>query len=285
MSVTQCVSLVGNPKSTAKNLRRRRNYPQDKGYAEAGNKVGGSKTETAGAQDVARLYPDGKRLLKPGRNPSMAHAPRAGKEVFCRDWNIRGGCGRGDKCDREHDSVSDRNLQWTFAAEMIRRGGNTKRPTRVAPENIDGMVHQLRESNKRTHGGQPMIPSKAWWQKTAGANSESPGERPENGRGESGWKVTKRELEWDTLAHVGGKVPLSSPIGEGGADESSLHRNQSKPGQSEPNSYIPMEVLPDTGGGKTENPDLTIVVWGKADDVRRNGNPAAPEHPGDVQEC
>ena len=51
-------------------------------------------TLTDGAQDVTRLYPDGKRFLKPERNLSMAHAPRAGKEVFCWDWNIHGGCAR-----------------------------------------------------------------------------------------------------------------------------------------------------------------------------------------------
>ena len=54
------------------------------GIAEAKSKlkVGKGNTLTAGAQDAARLYPAGKRLLKPERNISMANASRAGKEFL-----------------------------------------------------------------------------------------------------------------------------------------------------------------------------------------------------------
>ena len=68
------------------------------------------------------------------------------------------------------------------------------RPTRIAPGNGDGMVDQLREANQRTHGAQPLIPTKACWQKTAGASQV-----PEGVDGQAmptGWKSTKRQLGW-----------------------------------------------------------------------------------------
>ena len=80
-------------------------------------------TLKAGPQDATRLYPSGKRQLKPGRNLSMAHAPRAGKEVFCWDWNSRGGCPRGEKCERKHDSMGDKNLHCATAANRCGEEG------------------------------------------------------------------------------------------------------------------------------------------------------------------
>ena len=64
----------------------------------------------------------------------------------------------GQLCDREHDTMSGENLHWATAAELIRRGGGRKnRPTRIIPENVDGMVDQLRESNQSVHGEQPLV--------------------------------------------------------------------------------------------------------------------------------
>ena len=88
---------------------------------------------TDGSHDVTRLYPAGKRLLKPERNLSMAHAPRDGKEFFRWDWNSHGGCDRWRKCERKHESMSGKNLQWEVAAEMLRRGGHSNRQARVIP--------------------------------------------------------------------------------------------------------------------------------------------------------
>ena len=68
--------------------------PKIKGKPKLKTKLRKSNAVTAGAQDVTRLYPAGKRLLKPERNLSTAHAPRDGKEVFCWDWNSHGGCVR-----------------------------------------------------------------------------------------------------------------------------------------------------------------------------------------------
>ena len=156
-------------------------------------------TVTAGAQDVTRLYLAGKRLLKPERNLPMAHAPRAGKGVCCWDLDSHGGCARGGKCGRKHDSMGDKNTHWAVDAEMIGRGGHVKRDARIAPGNIDGVVDQLRGSNKRTHGEHPIVPSKAWWRKTAGAYSANIGDQADIGHVVHGWKVTKRELNWDAL--------------------------------------------------------------------------------------
>ena len=119
--------------------------PKIKGKPKQKTNLRRSNTVAAGAQVVTRLYPAGKRLLKPERNLSMAHAPRSGKEVFFWGWNSHGGCVRGDKCGRKQDSMGAKNLHWAVTAEMIRRGGHAKRSTRVMPENIDGAVGQLRE--------------------------------------------------------------------------------------------------------------------------------------------
>ena len=68
----------------------------------------------------------------------------------------------GGKCDRKHDTVCDQNQHWAVAAEMVRRGGCRKRHVQISPDNIDGMADQMREGNKRTHGGNPIIPTQAW---------------------------------------------------------------------------------------------------------------------------
>ena len=52
--------------------------PEINGRPKQKTKLRKSNTVTAGAQDVTRLYPAGKRLLKPERNLSLAHAPRDG---------------------------------------------------------------------------------------------------------------------------------------------------------------------------------------------------------------
>ena len=111
----------------------------------------------------------------------MAHAPRAGKDVFCWGWNSHGGFARCDKGDRKRDSMSDKHLRRTVAAELIRRGGHVKRDARLAPENVDGVIDQLRESNKRKHGEQPIVHSKAWWRETSGAYSANSDDQSDSG--------------------------------------------------------------------------------------------------------
>ena len=259
--------------------------PWVKVTANAKTKWKKSNTVTAGAEDATWLCHAGKRLLKPERNLSMAHAPCAGKEVFCWDWNSQGGCIRWDKCDRKHDTVSDQNLHWAGTAAMIRRGGRRKRPVRIIPENIDGMADQLRESIKRTHGGNPLIPSNAWRPKTDGASRTSIGETLEAGRGSSGRKATKRELDWNgTLVNGNGKMPPSLLRGEDGMEDASFHRalTQSRNGEIDigrrkPHPPEEVEEIP-------ASKPRTTVDRISAEDVRRYGNPAAPDRPDDLRD-
>ena len=89
--------------------------------------------------------------------------------------------------------MSENNLHWAVAAELIRRGGHKNRPTRITPGNVDGMVDQLRESNHRVRGEQPLVGAKPWWQMTAGSVN-----RPQ-GTPQNNWKTTRRVLDWPSV--------------------------------------------------------------------------------------
>ena len=54
---------------------------------------------------VTRLYHFGKRLLKPGRNLAMEHAPMTGKDAFFTDWNCRRGAPKGATGERNRDQI------------------------------------------------------------------------------------------------------------------------------------------------------------------------------------
>ena len=67
--------------------------PKPKGNGKRGKGRGGRAegiTFMAGVLDAPRLYPSGKRLLKPERSLAMAHARRVGQDVFFGGWNLRG---------------------------------------------------------------------------------------------------------------------------------------------------------------------------------------------------
>ena len=81
----------------------------------------GSDTTADGNPGCTRLHPAGKRMLKHKRNLAMARAPRSGEEVSCRDRNSHGGRGRADKCERRHDAMSAKKMNWSIAAEFTRR--------------------------------------------------------------------------------------------------------------------------------------------------------------------
>ena len=102
--------------------------------------------------------------------------PPRRKRRFRWGRNTHGGCGRAERSDRKHDLMSEENLHWDVATELIRRGWRKNRPRRIAPENVDGMADQLREANQRTHGEQPLTPKNAWWKKTAEANPRTNGD-------------------------------------------------------------------------------------------------------------
>ena len=60
----------------------RKSPPKVKAKGKQKQKWRESNTVTSGAQDVTRLCPAGKWLLKPERNLSTARAPRVGREDF-----------------------------------------------------------------------------------------------------------------------------------------------------------------------------------------------------------
>ena len=174
--------------------------PKGKGREGEGGK-GAGRNLTTGGTDVARLYPAGERLLKPERNLEMARAPRRGEDAFFWDCNAHGGCARGDRrVIEKHDTMSEKNLHWEIAAELIRRGGRKNRQSMIAPENADGMADQLRDSNQKAHGEQPLAATKAWWQKTAGSVNHTMVATTE--AGQSDWKHTKRQLDWESVVRT-----------------------------------------------------------------------------------
>ena len=214
----------------------------------------------------------------------MAHAPRSGKDVFCWDWNVRVGCARGGKCDRKHASMGDKNLHWAVSADMIRRGGHVKRESRIAPENIDGAIDQLRGSNKRTHGEQPIAPSKAWWQKTDGPHSGNLNDQSCNGNPEPGWKVAKRDLNWGAINQRADNPEKLPPDGRNKVELSPLYPNREKPEASEPKFLkAPVTMTSSNANAKATCLDRSATDR-RAGDVRKHGNPAAPLPPDDLEE-
>ena len=80
----------------------------------------------------------------------LQHAPRnAAGQIICWDNSCWIGCARGkDKCPHAHDVLtSQRGLDWTIVAQLLRRGG-LKSGIRVEPNAVDGRVAQLREQAK-----------------------------------------------------------------------------------------------------------------------------------------
>lgn len=158
--------------------------------------------------------------------------------------------------------MSGKNLHSAVTAELIRRGGNKKRPARVSPENIDGVVDQLRETNQRAHGAQPLVATKALWQKTAGANAgmntlDGKPHRPN-------WESTRRQLNWKDAGRQ--KTHVEDDEREGSVEGAS-HCSTS------------------TAQETARMPDSPRVSERRAEHVRLLGNAAAPGHPDDLHRC
>ena len=206
----------------------------------------------------------------------MAHAPRSGKDVSCRGWNSHGGCARGLMCDRKHDTMSGKNLHWTVSAELIRRGGRKNRPTRIAPGNVDGVVDQLRESNQRVHGEQPLVGAKPWWQKKAGSLNRT----PEMSQAE--WKTTKRVLDWASvippLKEKAVGYQTTDAKGEEEQPDMALPEEQSMGG-------APCSSIPPTWEAEECYPEPQRTTERSAAEVREYGNPATPGRPDDLGNC
>ena len=124
------------------------------------------------------------------------------------------------------------------------------------------MVDQLREANQRVRGEQPLIPTKAWWRKTAGAHPEYLGESAPDQP--SGWKNTKRQLDWAGIAKPSANDDAAA--GKPGVEGASLLSTPPMPREA--------RVL-----GKD------VAPAGLADMNRTWENTAAPGHPDDLQNC
>ena len=114
--------------------------------------------------------------------------------------------------------MSEKNIHWAASAELIRRGGRKNRPTRIDPENVDGVVDQLRESNHRVRGGQPLVGVKPWRQKTTGAADRTL-EIPQTDLGN-----TKRVLDWASVIHPLSKKGDEAETTGGRSDEETASR-------------------------------------------------------------
>ena len=115
---------------------------------------------------------------------------------------------------------------WAVAAEMMRRGGRKNRPMRIAPGNIDGAVDQLRGSNQRVSGEQPIVPPKEWRKKTAGSKTQTLADGSLTGHTAPGREAAKRELDWGESWMVRRDKPSAQRHqGSGGVEESPHHLN------------------------------------------------------------
>lgn len=92
--------------------------------------------------------------------------------------------------------MSEKNLHWAITADLTRRGERKNRNTRILPDHVDGMVAQLRETNQRVHGEQPIVANHDWWQKTAVSQNTLGKPTVKGAAPVPGWGITKRELDW-----------------------------------------------------------------------------------------
>ena len=98
------------------------------------------------------------------------------------------------------------DLLWASASQLTIRGGSKNRSTRVLPGHLGGMVAQLRDSNLRAHGAQPLVNTRSWRQQTSGSQNVM-GDTRETERGQvSGWKATKRAPGWAKFGRSSGSA-------------------------------------------------------------------------------
>ena len=79
-----------------------------------------------------------------------AQTNKAGTAI-CWDFASHGGCGRGAKRANAHGNMTAKNIHWGVKCELARRGG-LRSEKRIIPDDVDGVIRQLTESNKRTEG-------------------------------------------------------------------------------------------------------------------------------------
>ena len=138
------------------------------------------------------------------------------------------------------------------------------------------MVGQLRESNQRVHGEQPLVGGKPWWQKTAGSvNRTTDAPHPD-------WKTTKRVLDWaSVIPPLREKVVEPHPLENGSEEEPT----EGVPQEEKSMGVAPCSSNPPGPAAREYCPEPHIPLERPASDVRLNGNPAAPGRPDDLKNC
>ena len=159
--------------------------------------------------------------------------------------------------------MSEKKPHCAIKAELIRRGGRGNRPPLILPGDVDGVADKLRGNNQRHQGVQPLVPPKAWWRKYTGSLSSTnpPTDLPKIPKA---WKSTMRALDWDAL-----------PASMAETRRSTAHlAGEDKRARVEVASRMP-------AGGEPRAQHAT----GDAELKRHLGNPDAPRHPDDLQNC
>jgi hypothetical protein len=124
------------------NPRQNGDRSRDKG---TGNlRTGNEAHQGAGGPRPARAYPAGKPLTSEEHQLSLTHAPRHAESQapICWDAACHSGCTR-TQCAFVHEPIRG-TVHWTVAAQCARRGGRRNGP-KIAPKDVDGFVHSLRE--------------------------------------------------------------------------------------------------------------------------------------------
>ena len=135
------------PKGKAKAGTKGNAWKEWKEWKDAGKQVGGQPEVEEAKAEPPRMYPVGEKLTKTERNSAISNGPRnSANKAMCWDFNSHGGCRFGNKCFNAHETMLPSGLHWCVKAEMIRRGG-FKQEKRVPPNDVDGMIRVLRETN------------------------------------------------------------------------------------------------------------------------------------------
>lgn len=84
---------------------------------------------------------------------AMDHTPTiAIGQMKCWDFNSKATCAMGANCPNSHEHFHEGGLHLASACELMRRGGRNLGKLAGAGE-IEGRVQQLRDQNRREHGG------------------------------------------------------------------------------------------------------------------------------------
>ena len=166
----------------------------------------------------------------------MAHAPREGEDALFSGWNSGGGCLK-EMHAIKHDHMSGKNHHCDIDSELIRMGGRKNRSSRASPGNIDGMVDQRREDNRRITANNPSFPPpRDWWRQATRYWGSAP----------SSADPLKTSTDWEEARRdLGRNLPFFSASGTHRSTEIAKDRISDGEGRRElPHFYLIGETLP-----------------------------------------